>query len=78
MSDQGLYVKYIVFDAETEQQVEGFCFVLRPEKDPAARSALRAYATTTTNRALRHDLEDWLIKHPKLGSAGLGEPVVDF
>lgn len=36
------------------------CFVLRPEKDPAARAALKAYAKATDNKVLARDLTDWL------------------
>lgn len=55
----GLKVKYRVFKARNNESVEG-CFVLRPDKDPAARAALRAYMESTDNQVLREDLEKWL------------------
>lgn len=39
----GLKLKYRVYKARNNEPVEG-CFVLRPEKDAAARAALHAYA----------------------------------
>lgn len=36
------------------------CFVLRPEKDAAARAAVRAYAIETIDGDLRNDLLAWL------------------
>ena len=53
----GLYHKFDVRDAKTGNPVEGFTFVLRPETDRAARVALAAYATSTTNQSLATDLE---------------------
>lgn len=58
MSD-GLRAKYIVQKAETGEAVED-CFVLRPEKDPAAIAAIRAYAAATNNPALSADLLRWV------------------
>jgi hypothetical protein len=36
------------------------CFVLRPEKDMAARAALRVYARETMDAKLATDLHAWL------------------
>jgi hypothetical protein len=36
------------------------CFVLRPQKDSAARMALRAYAAYTPNQELKKDIYAWL------------------
>ena len=55
----GLKVKYIVRKADTGEAVEG-CFVLRPGKDPAAVTAVRAYAAVTDNGALAADLLRWV------------------
>lgn len=35
-------------------------FLLRPERDPAARTALRAYADATNNIQLRYDILIWI------------------
>lgn len=43
---EGLKVKYNVFKVEDGGIVNN-CFVLRPDKDPAAVDALRAYAAST-------------------------------
>lgn len=54
----GLKVKYRVFKVKDGTPVEN-CFVLRPEEDPAAFSALMAYAKNTENDALKDDLVNW-------------------
>lgn len=51
----GLRHKYRVYKAKDNTPVED-CFVLRPEKDPAARIALEAYAKATENKALSNDI----------------------
>ena len=51
----GLRQKYRVYKAKDNTPVKG-CFVLRPEKDPAARIALEAYAKATDNKALSDDI----------------------
>ena len=53
---QGLYNKYTVINNETGREVEDWCFVLKPSKDPAAKVALKAYANATENESLRNDL----------------------
>jgi len=58
-SKQGLYIKYDVFKVKDGTPVNN-CFVLRPDKDRAARAALQAYAETTENEALRNDICEWL------------------
>lgn len=51
----GLRQKYRVYKAKNNTPVED-CFVLRPEKDPAARIALEAYAKATENKVLAEDI----------------------
>lgn len=55
----GLYGKYTVLKNEDGSLVTN-CFVLRPEKDPAAVAALRAYAATTDNAELADDIINWV------------------
>lgn len=55
----GLYGKYIVLKNEDGSLVTN-CFVLRPEKDPAAVTALRAYAAATDNAELADDIINWV------------------
>ena len=57
-----LKTKFIVYRAYTGERVND-CFVLRPEKDPAAVAAIRAYANATDNNVLRHDLLMWIGGH---------------
>jgi hypothetical protein len=57
MAEPGLYEKYYV--EKNGNPIED-CFILEPEDDPAARSALRAYAEATENDELAADLFDWL------------------
>ena len=56
---EGLKRKYVVLKSDTGECVEG-CFVLRPDKDPAAKAALMAYAAATTNEKLAEDIMSWL------------------
>ncbi|MNI77694.1 hypothetical protein D3C73_1340050 [compost metagenome] len=56
---KGLYNKYMVFKSNTGEVVEE-CFVLRPQKDPAARIALLEYASATYNTELAQDISLWL------------------
>lgn len=51
----GLRQKYRVYKAKDNTPVED-CFVLRPEKDPAARIAMEAYAKATDNKKLSEDI----------------------
>lgn len=55
----GLILKYDVKKIETGEPVEN-CFVLRPDRDPAAVAALRAYARATPNKALANDILGWV------------------
>jgi hypothetical protein len=57
-SESGLRAKYEVRKTATGEPVEA-CFVLRPDRDPAARVALLAYAMATDNDALKSDLHRW-------------------
>ena len=62
MSDdrqRGLYPKYDVYHAGTDQKVPD-CFVLRPDRDGAAQRALAEYAAATHNLQLAGDIIDWL------------------
>ena len=65
---KGLKAKYLVFKADTGEKV-GNCFVLRPDKDPAAVEAIRAYASATDNETLAEDIYNWV---------GKGEPVQEW
>lgn len=56
---EGLKVKYRVYKARNNEAVNG-CFVLRPEKDPAALAALEAYASATINEQLSNDIRLWI------------------
>lgn len=58
-SNNGLKVKYNVTKTKDGTPVYD-CFVLRPDKDPAAVEALRAYAQATPNRALAADIQAWV------------------
>lgn len=71
-ASKGLYNKYIVIKAEEAEevtpglflgrQIDGDCFVLRPDRDHAARAALREYAEETTNLKLAAEIYDWLVR----------------
>ena len=56
---EGLKRKYVVLKSDTGECVEN-CFVLRPNKDPAAKAALKAYAAATKNEKLAEDIMSWL------------------
>lgn len=58
---KGLKAKYLVFKADTGEKVDN-CFVLRPDKDPAAVEAIRAYARATDNETLAEDIYNWVGK----------------
>jgi hypothetical protein len=62
---KGLKAKYLVFKADTGESVDN-CFILRPDKDPAAVEAIRAYASATDNETLAEDIYNWV---------GKGKPV---
>lgn len=76
----GLYCKYNVFKVSDGSAVND-CFVLRPDRDPAAVFALRAYAAATANKSLADDIIGWVGKpdNPPLTLDELrgmdGEPV---
>lgn len=60
MSEQkGLYDKYMVVKVVDGTVIEN-CFILRPDKDPAAVKALQAYAAATENKVLAADLFAWV------------------
>lgn len=57
--NDGLRGKYMVIKADTGELVKN-CFVLRPDRDPAAVTALRAYAEATDNETLAADIINWV------------------
>ena len=65
--ERGLYGKYQVHHADGTPLSDGFVFVLRPDRDPAAWYALQAYAIWTENKALHADLVQWLKENPTPG-----------
>jgi len=58
---KGLYAKYIITKADGTP-VNDRCFILKPDKDPAAAKALQAYAAATDDEQLRNDLYAWVGK----------------
>ncbi len=66
MSEKEIYSKYIV--THTDGRPDGDdCFVLRPDKDPAAVMALQVYAMFTDNAQLSHDITEWLKRIERKG-----------
>jgi len=57
----GLKVKYRVYKARNGEPVED-CFVLRPDKDVAARHALEAYIIHCDNHQFAYDICQWLME----------------
>lgn len=57
-NERGLYSKYEI--AKNGEPLDGSCFVLRPDRDPAAVEALRAYAAATPNKDLAQDIVRWV------------------
>lgn len=53
---QALYTKYAVHRPDTNETLEDGFFVLRFDRDPAAREALRAYISNCSNVELRKAL----------------------
>lgn len=58
-NQHGLKVKYDVTKVSDGSTVNN-CFVLRPDRDPAAVEALRAYALATPNKQLAADIYTWV------------------
>lgn len=56
---KGLYAKYMVIKVVDGTVIEN-CFILRPDKDPAAVKALQAYAAATENKVLANDIYAWV------------------
>lgn len=56
----GLYQKYKVYDADTDEPIDDFCFVLKPPSDPDAFLATWAYAKMIQNPSLTNDLMEIL------------------
>lgn len=61
-ADNGLYNKYLVLNRETGKEAEGDYFILKPETDAAARTALMTYAAFTDNVQLAVDIRNWVKK----------------
>lgn len=59
----GLYGKYTVYKNKDGSLVTD-CFILRPAKDPAAVTALRAYAAATDDAELAVDIINWVGAEP--------------
>jgi hypothetical protein len=57
--NEGLKIKYDVFKVSDGSPVYD-CFVLRPDKDPAALEALKVYASVTNNKTLAKDIYRWI------------------
>jgi hypothetical protein len=55
---KGLYHKYDV--VKKDGKVVSNFFVLRPDRDPAARAALITYAQVTDNTILKDEIEQWV------------------
>lgn len=58
---KGLYDKYMVIKVVDGTVIDN-CFILCPDKDPAAVKALQAYAAATENKVLANDLFAWVGK----------------
>ncbi len=56
---ESLYSKYIVTYSDG-RPVEGDCFVLRPDRDSAARVAIKVYALYCGNPQLSNELINWI------------------
>lgn len=56
---KGLYNKYMVVKVVDGTVIEN-CFILRPDKDPAAVKALQAYAAAADNGRLAYDIWAWV------------------
>lgn len=72
---EGLKIKYNVYKVEDNSKVND-CFVLRPQKDEAARAALLTYADKTDNYLLANDIRKW-INSIKAEEIHIGDEVVD-
>ena len=59
-NDRGSYLKYNITSYDNPSEIKTNKFVLSPESDPAALSALATYAGLTKNTKLAIDLEDWI------------------
>lgn len=56
--ERGLYDKYEVL--KDGEPIDGEAFILRPDRDHAARMAIIAYAEATDNEELADDLLEWV------------------
>ena len=65
---KGLFGKYLVIKVVDGTVIEN-CFILRPDKDPAAVTALQAYAAATDDQKLADDIYKWVGKPNEKGSA---------
>jgi len=58
-AQKGIYDKYLVIK-KVDDTVITDCFILIPEKDPAAVIAMQAYAAATKDRILANDIYKWV------------------
>ena len=72
----GLKAKYLVFGATTGKRIVN-CFVLRPDKDPAAVEALRAYARFTDNKTLSADIYNWVGEGVTVQQCKVGDTIYE-
>lgn len=63
-NNAGLHIKYDVRKV-SDGSIVNNCFVLRPDRDPSAITALRAYADATENKALAEDIYKWVGRAPE-------------
>jgi hypothetical protein len=62
---------YNILGEEWRMDLNGFQFILWPNKDASAWKALELYASVTPNQALKHALLVWLREHPCPGEPAL-------
>lgn len=55
-----LLVKIRIVYKVSDNSIVDECFVLRPDRDPAAKAALLAYEDATDNVALADDIRRWM------------------
>ncbi|MEA4896144.1 MAG: hypothetical protein VB064_12925 [Oscillospiraceae bacterium] len=65
-TERGLYDKYSVIKNDTGLPIDGPAFILRPDRDPAAVTALTAYAKATDNKQLSEDILNWITPDKKV------------
>lgn len=58
MEDKGR-TSYMVINKDSYEEIKG-AFILFPERDSAARVALRAYGEATRNKNVRRFIDHWM------------------